>query len=138
MANDEKVYRMLRVLEYVGTIDFINQQLDNRAVKERSPISYNSYAPVQGVIREAFLGYAPELVNQARDLEAYRQDLIPADYEQARNKLSSFFMDYPLDEDDQKMNEEIAKKPLVELVEIMIKMINDMKQRPDVEIEVAE
>lgn len=61
-SGESKVYRMLRVLEYVGTQEFIEQHWRNRAVKGMGPTSYNSVGPAKGVIREAVIGELPELL----------------------------------------------------------------------------
>ena len=58
----ERIVRRLRVLEYIGTEDFIAASLDNRAVKGMMKTQ-------NGTIREALLGDTNELLGYHTKLE---------------------------------------------------------------------
>lgn len=54
-----KVYRMLRVLEYVGDREFIESHMRNRGVKGHCPDGWRHRG---GQITEAFIGEIPTLL----------------------------------------------------------------------------
>lgn len=58
MADVQKTYRMLRVLEYTGSLNFINAAMEKRGVKGTQSFFGNPL----GTIREAILGDTVELI----------------------------------------------------------------------------
>ena len=60
MADEQKTYRMLRVLEYTGSLEFINKAMEQRGVKGTRLISTGN---PPAVIREAILGDTAELID---------------------------------------------------------------------------
>lgn len=63
MKNQEdgnKTYRWLRVLEYVGTLGFINDAVAKRNVKGSKTLT-------KGEIRESFIGDTPMAIENRRD-----------------------------------------------------------------------
>jgi hypothetical protein len=127
--TDKPIYRVLRVLEYAGTREFIDHMITNRGVKGQSPgWGGGRHGHGEGIIRESFLGELPELVNQAVDLEKLRVDLIPHDYEIARRKLISLFMDYPGDEEDEEFNELVTEASLPRLIDALTARFNTLKE----------
>lgn len=58
--NDGKTYRWLRVLEYVGTLGFINDAVAKRNIKGSKTLT-------KGVIRESFIGDTPIETEGYRD-----------------------------------------------------------------------
>lgn len=77
----ERLYRFLRVLEYVGTRKEIDIQLERRSVKGRSPYGWQAGGLV---IYEAVLGDVPQ----------------PVDVRWMRDLLKSKASDPPFPDDD--------------------------------------
>ena len=57
----QKRYRVLRVLEYEGSLEFIQATINNRTVKES--ITFASHGCEDCVIREGFIGDVVDLIH---------------------------------------------------------------------------
>lgn len=60
IRDQEPVHRILRVIEYVGTADFVRNSIDKRGVK-------GSYRLKDGVIREGLIGETAEVIEMPED-----------------------------------------------------------------------
>jgi hypothetical protein len=87
--KDEKVYRFLRVLEYVGTREFIDHMITNRGVKGSSPGWHSGkHKQGSGFIKEAIVGELPDLLSP----DDAKDQLDFADYLSVRSRLETFLL----------------------------------------------
>lgn len=72
--------RVLRLLEYIGSAEFVETSLSNRAVKGQHKVG-------GGMIREAFIGEFPETLDSTNDAYALLLSRIDVEdrYEVSKN-----------------------------------------------------
>ncbi len=65
--------RILRVIEYVGTDEFLRKCIEERTVKGTKTI------PMEGIIREAILGDTPEILTKEAEASLQLGPIFPGE-----------------------------------------------------------
>jgi hypothetical protein len=68
LKMEEGKYRVLRIIEYSGTREWVDKQIANRSVKGTRVVVNG------GTLREAIIGDVPELLGHSENFEGRHED----------------------------------------------------------------